>query len=80
MIQGTAYLLALVLGTGITPGTISMDHSATELAVAGCCMHRDSGGQWRIAHRDFQRCRRENQEEGGNVMERSGSVWWNSAC
>lgn len=79
MIHGTAHLLALFLGTATIPGAISMDPSATKLAVAGCCMHRDSGGQWRIAHRDFQRCRRE-KEEGRNVMERSGSVWWNSAC
>ena len=78
MIKSTAYLLAF--GVSMTPVPTTEDAAATQLAGGGCCMHREDSGPWRVKHREFQRCLEENRDDGDNVMDRQGSVWWNSAC
>jgi hypothetical protein len=70
-------LLVAFLGAAVPLGPGCND----ALAISGCCKHRaDQSARWVFAHRDFQRCKQENQDDDDNLFKPLGHVWWDTRC
>jgi hypothetical protein len=53
------------------------------LAISGCCKERkDDGYAWKKNGQSFAKCQASNKEkdEGDNIMQRKGRVWWDVGC
>ena len=50
----------------------------------GCCKVRDSSGaQWKVSDRNetYKQCIQRNEDEDGdNVLDQRGLVWWDKRC
>jgi len=62
-----------------TVETVSTDKNI--IAGSGCCKTRKStDSPWRKTHTDFDKCKKQNEDEKDNVFKPTGKVWWDAAC
>ena len=51
------------------------------LAVSGCCKERKSyKGKWFKNNMSFAGCKKQNSQDGDDVFDKSGLIWWDMKC
>ena len=68
--------MVLIALAGFSWAHISVEQEA---AVSGCCKQK-VGNSWRRIGEDFEQCKALNEEDDDNVLQQSGTYWWDVSC
>jgi hypothetical protein len=76
-----AFMAVAFIVVGFSMMPFSGDKS---LGAEGCCMKRvcpDDTCTWYVYPANYEKCKELNEEaDGDNVEDDSGTVWWSSSC
>ncbi len=75
----------VILATGVSIFMVTwigpVKDGAEVSALSGCCKQRDSyKDNWHRNGQNFIECQAANQQDGDNIFEEAGLIWWDRSC